>query len=99
MAEPAVAEQFETLAQQGGAGLFFAAHTAPGLATFWTLYFLTTGLHAVHVTAGLAVLAGLAVRVHRGSVVPAAPYPLALGAMFWHLVDAIWIFVWPLFYL
>jgi cytochrome c oxidase subunit III len=35
----------------------------------------------------------------RGTVNPAVSHPLALGAVYWHLVDAIWIFLWPLFYL
>lgn len=83
----------------GGRGHFFAEHAEPGLREFWTLYFATTGLHAIHVTVGLLVLAWLGWRVARGKISAAVDHPLALGAMYWHLVDVIWIFVWPLFYL
>ena len=83
----------------GGAGRFFVEHTDAGLRPFWTLYYLTTGLHAFHVAVGLMVLVWLAVRVARGRVTPEVSHPLALGAMYWHLVDVVWIFVWPLYYL
>lgn len=82
-----------------GRGRFFTQHPAAGLPSFWTLYYFTTGLHAVHVLVGLMVLAVLGVSVARGSVTPARSYPLALGVTYWHLIDAVWIFVWPLYYL
>ncbi len=83
----------------GGAGDFFVQHPDPGTKIFYTLYFCMTGLHAIHVTVGMGILAWLAARVLRGSVTPYAPHPLALGAVYWHLVDLVWIFLWPLFYL
>jgi cytochrome c oxidase subunit 3 len=83
----------------GGQGRFFHAHTTAGLAEFWTLYFVMTGLHAIHVTVGMAVLAVLAWQVASGRVSAAKPWPLAVGATYWHLVDVIWIFLWPIFYL
>lgn len=83
----------------GGSGRFFAAHTEYGLAEFWTLYYVMTGIHAVHVAVGLGVLAVLLARVARGSLGPPAVHPLELGAIYWHLVDVVWIFLWPLFYL
>ncbi|MCL2450204.1 MAG: cytochrome c oxidase subunit 3 [Polyangiaceae bacterium] len=82
-----------------GRGPFFAHHREAGLAMFFTLYFCMTGLHAIHVAVGVAVLAVLLVRVRSGKVGPRAPHPLAIGAVYWHLVDVIWIFLWPLFYL
>jgi caa(3)-type oxidase subunit IV len=66
---------------------------------FFTLYFCMTGLHALHVIAGMCVLGFLLGKVVRGHIRPAAAYPLAVGAVYWHLVDAIWIFLWPFFYL
>jgi cytochrome c oxidase subunit 3 len=84
----------------GGVGRFFAEHHADqGMIQFWTLYFFMTGLHAVHVTVGMGVLAFVALRVARARVTAAAPHPLELAAIYWHLVDVIWIFLWPLFYL
>lgn len=83
----------------GGSGRFFASHTEYGLAQFWTLYYVMTGIHAIHVTVGLGVLAVLLARVSRGTIAPPAVHPLELGAIYWHLVDLVWIFLWPLFYL
>jgi len=66
---------------------------------FFTLYYLTTGLHAFHVIAGMAVLAWLAVQCLRTQYSSASHTPVELGALYWHLVDVIWIFLWPLLYL
>jgi cytochrome c oxidase subunit 3 len=83
----------------GGGSSFFASHPIPGLPAFFTLYFLMTGLHGVHVIVGMTVLFVMARRSLRGDFVPPFTHPLALGVLYWHLVDIIWIFLWPLFYL
>jgi cytochrome c oxidase subunit 3 len=83
----------------GEVGSFFSEHHEPGIGMFFTLYFCMTGLHALHVIAGMTVLGLLLARLLRGTVNPVMSHPLALGAVYWHLVDAIWIFLWPLFYL
>ncbi|HET6344396.1 MAG TPA: cytochrome c oxidase subunit 3 [Myxococcota bacterium] len=71
------------------------AHAStPGLSLFFTLYYALTGLHAVHVAVGLGVLAAMALRVHRWR-----PHAIEAGALYWHLVDVVWIILWPLFYL
>jgi cytochrome c oxidase subunit III len=82
----------------GGATDFFRAHPEQGLAVFVALYYALTGLHALHVTAGVAVLLWLGVGVLRGRVTPDSPYPLELGVLYWHLVDTLWVFLWPMFY-
>lgn len=79
----------------GGRGHFFAEHHEHGLPVFWTLYFLATGLHAIHVTIGSGVLIHRGVVVLRGSLT----HSLEAAALYWHLVDVIWIFLWPIFYL
>ena len=67
---------------------------------FFTLYFCMTGLHALHVIVGMGVLALPApAGSSAGRLGRPAPHPLAIGAVYWHLVDVIWIFLWPLFYL
>jgi cytochrome c oxidase subunit 3 len=83
----------------GGVGSFYAEHADPGTKMFFTLYFCMTGLHAIHVLVGTGVLAFLLAGVLRGHLGVRAPHPLAIGAIYWHLVDVIWIFLWPLFYL
>lgn len=82
----------------------YAQHFREGIhpgtsAPFWTFYFGMTGLHALHVTIGLGVLALLLVGVVRGRIDASRPHPLELGATYWHLVDVVWIFLWPLLYL
>jgi cytochrome c oxidase subunit 3 len=93
------AKHFDEGIYPGGAGSFFQTHHARGLAEFWTLYFGMTGLHAIHVTVGLTVLGVMLVGLMRGTLVTARAHRLELGAIYWHLVDIIWIFLWPLFYL
>jgi cytochrome c oxidase subunit 3 len=82
-----------------GTGPFFAEHPLRGLPVFFLLYYLMTGLHALHVVVGMLLLGYLALRVAREGLSPPHDHPLHLGALYWHLVDVIWIFLWPLFYL
>lgn len=77
----------------------FAEFARPGASLFYSLYWLITGLHAIHVTVGMSVLAVLAVQAAGGKFSRAYYTPLELGGMYWHLVDVIWLFVYPLMYL
>lgn len=70
-----------------------------GVVLFFTLYYIITGLHALHVIGGLALIGWLARRTRRGDFGEAYDTPLELGGMYWHFVDIIWLFLWPLFYL
>ena len=83
----------------GGVGHFFEEHADNGLPEFWTLYYAMTGLHAAHVTVGMGIIVFMLVGVVRGRVAPPRTHPLDLAAIYWHLVDVVWIFLWPLFYL
>lgn len=71
----------------------------PGVVLYFGLYFVMTGLHALHVIIGMAVLGYLYWALRKGIVTPDAPVRLESGALYWHLVDIIWIFLFPLFYL
>jgi cytochrome c oxidase subunit 3 len=71
----------------------------PGASLFFTIYFFSTGLHAIHVMVGMAVLTYVLVRTLRGAFSPAYHTPVELGGLYWHLVDLIWIFLFPLLYL
>jgi cytochrome c oxidase subunit 3 len=66
---------------------------------FFTVYFLLTGLHGLHVVVGMTVLAVLMVLCWRGRYDHGYVTPVELGGMYWHLVDLIWIFLYPLLYL
>ncbi len=83
----------------GGAGVYFAHSHEPSLAAFWTLYFVTTGLHALHVSVGIVILGVTALNVLRGKINRQLVHPLENAALYWHLIDVVWIFLWPLFYL
>jgi len=72
---------------------------APGESVFFSLYYLTTGLHGLHVLIGAALLSWVAVRVNGGAVSSGDYVLLENGALYWHLVDLIWIFIFPLYYL
>jgi cytochrome c oxidase subunit 3 len=66
---------------------------------YFGLYFVMTGLHALHVVIGMTVLAVMLVMVRRGTITPEHSVRLEAGGLYWHLVDIIWIFLFPLFYL
>jgi cytochrome c oxidase subunit III len=70
-----------------------------GARIFFTLYYAMTALHAIHVIAGITILAWLALRVRRRRTTPERHVELELGGLYWHLVDVVWIFLWPLLYL
>jgi cytochrome c oxidase subunit 3 len=72
----------------------------PDVATlFFCFYFFMTGLHALHVTIGIGVLGVLAGLAFLGRAGRAYPTPVELGGLYWHLVDIVWIFLYPLLYL
>jgi cytochrome c oxidase subunit 3 len=71
----------------------------PGESVFFSLYFMTTGIHGLHVLIGGALLAIIAVKVRSGAVNAENYILLENGALYWHLVDLIWIFIFPLYYL
>ena len=71
----------------------------PAINIFFAVYFLATGLHAFHVIVGMSVLAWVLVRVRKGKYSSEHYVPVELGALYWHLVDLVWIFLFPLLYL
>jgi cytochrome c oxidase subunit 3 len=77
----------------------FGPVAPPGVVLYVTLYYLLTGLHALHVTGGVCVLVWLALRARRGDFTPRSHIALELGGLYWHLVDLVWIFLWPILYL
>jgi cytochrome c oxidase subunit III len=66
---------------------------------FFGIYFLMTGLHGIHVIAGMGLLGIILVRARRGDFSPAYYTPVDLAGLYWHLVDIIWIYLFPLLYL
>ena len=66
---------------------------------FFSLYFVMTGLHAVHMICGIGVLAFLLVPSWKGRYNSAYHNPLECTGLYWHFVDIVWIFLFPLLYL
>jgi cytochrome c oxidase subunit III len=66
---------------------------------YFFLYFTMTGLHALHMVAGMGVLAVLIALARRGRFDADYYSPVELTGLYWHFVDVIWIFLFPLFYL
>ncbi|HET8725781.1 MAG TPA: cytochrome c oxidase subunit 3, partial [Anaeromyxobacteraceae bacterium] len=71
----------------------------PDLGTFFSIYYLMTGLHGIHVLVGMGLYVWLIRRATRGDFGPGYYTPVDGVALYWHLVDMIWIFLFPLFYL
>ena len=71
----------------------------PGEQIFFGLYFTMTGLHGLHVIAGMGVLAWVLRMLAKDEIRADRYIHLENGGLYWHLVDVIWIFLLPLFYL
>jgi cytochrome c oxidase subunit 3 len=71
----------------------------PGEILYFGLYYVMTGLHALHVIIGMAVLAVMFGSIAKGTIHQHSFVRLEAGGLYWHLVDIIWIFLFPLFYL
>jgi cytochrome c oxidase subunit 3 len=79
--------------------LYRAEVHLPGAGLFYTLYYFMTGLHSLHVVVGLSLLGWLTLRTARGDFEAGWDTPLELGGLYWHLIDLVWIFLYPLLYL
>ena len=69
-----------------------------GEAVFYGLYFVMTGIHGLHVVAGVVLLSVMFVLVAIDKINPDRYVALDNSGLYWHLVDVIWIFLLPLFY-
>jgi cytochrome c oxidase subunit 3 len=66
---------------------------------FFFLYFALTGVHAIHMIIGIGVVLWVAFRARRGDFTPNYYNPVEMTGLYWHFVDIIWIFLYPLLYL
>jgi cytochrome c oxidase subunit 3 len=66
---------------------------------FFGLYYIMTGLHGLHVLIGVCVLSVMLILMEKGKISQTRFVPLENSGLYWHLVDIIWIFLYPLFYL
>lgn len=77
----------------------FDAQARRNAGLFFSVYFTMTGLHGIHVLGGMAAIGWLLRRAVRGDFSPQYNAPVDLVGLYWHLVDLIWIFLFPLLYL
>jgi cytochrome c oxidase subunit 3 len=79
-------------------GAYFALKQT-GAQLFYGLYWLITGVHAVHLTIGIVLIARLTWLGYSNRVQLDANPEIEVTGLYWHLVDIIWIFLYPLIYL
>jgi cytochrome c oxidase subunit III len=89
----------------------FTHHTVPGPSFVWdgqypaaaeifySLYFCMTGLHALHMIIGLGIMTWLAIMAKKGTFNSTYYTPVEVSGLYWHFVDIVWIFLFPLLYL
>ena len=82
-------------------GAHFTWHSNdPGHASiFFIAYFIMTGMHALHMIIGIGVMGVLARLAWKGRFTPVYYTPVELGGLYWHFVDVVWVFLFPLLYL
>jgi cytochrome c oxidase subunit III len=76
----------------------WGAH-APYVQMFMCFYFFMTGLHALHMVVGLGILTVLVIMTARNKFSSEYYTPLEISGLYWHFVDIVWIFLFPLLYL
>jgi len=79
--------------------LHVAVDMAPQTQIFYSLYFAMTGLHALHMIIGIPIILWIAHSAWKGRYSAAWHTPVEIVGLYWHFVDIIWIFLFPLLYL
>jgi cytochrome c oxidase subunit 3 len=73
--------------------------TVENIQLFYWIYFAMTGLHALHMIIGIAILLPIMYQAWRGAYSPEYHAPVEIFGLYWHFVDIVWIFLFPLLYL
>jgi cytochrome c oxidase subunit 3 len=82
-----------------GPGFQFEAAQRAHAQLFFSLYFVMTGLHAIHMIIGLAIIGVMLWWAWRGTITKDYSNPIEVSGLYWHFVDIVWIFLFPLLYL
>ncbi len=82
-----------------GPGFQWDGADAPHAQMFFFIYFAMTGVHALHMIIGIGIFAVLLYQAWRGRYTPEYHSPIEVGGLYWHFVDIVWIFLFPLLYL
>jgi cytochrome c oxidase subunit 3 len=81
------------------ANFFFQAPDAGHQRIFYSLYFAMTGLHATHMVIGMGIMVYVAAQALKGAYTTRWYTPVEILGLYWHFVDLVWIFLFPLLYL
>jgi cytochrome c oxidase subunit III len=76
-----------------------AGATVHGIRMFYWIYFAMTALHALHMIVGLGIMSCILYFAWRGRYTPEYHAPVEISGLYWHFVDIVWIFLFPLLYL
>ena len=77
----------------------FAAPYTQNAQLYFSLYFAMTGLHALHMIVGLGIMTVMVIWSWQGKFSPEYYTPIEISGLYWHFVDIVWIFLFPLLYL
>jgi cytochrome c oxidase subunit 3 len=66
---------------------------------FYSFYFALTGMHALHMVVGVGIFSVITFMAWRGKFTPEYHTPLEIAGLYWHFVDIVWIYLFPLLYL
>jgi cytochrome c oxidase subunit III len=78
---------------------FYEGIDHPGAPIFFSIYYMMTGLHGIHVIIGIGLMVWLVIKTRQNAYGASYYTPVEITALYWHLVDLIWIFLFPLLYL
>lgn len=92
-------EYHEDVSEHLWPGKHFRTDLPPQAQIFWVLYWIMTGVHALHVTVGIGLLSTIAWMSSRRKFSDAYYTPVEMAGLYWHFVDIIWIYLYPLLYL
>ncbi len=82
-----------------GANYVYEGIDHPKANIFFSVYYMMTGLHGIHVIIGMSLMTWLLIRARKGHFSSEYYTPIEVVGLFWHLIDLIWIFLFPLLYL
>lgn len=82
-----------------GTGFLFESPYADQVRIFFSFYFAMTGMHAFHMVVGLGLLSYLVYQTWKGRYEASYNTPIEMTGLYWHFVDIVWIFLFPLLYL
>jgi cytochrome c oxidase subunit III len=82
-----------------GANFEFSAQNKNHAQIFFSFYFAMTGMHALHMVIGIAIMLVMILFTWRGRYSPEYYFPIEMTGLYWHFVDIVWVFLFPLLYL